>query len=981
MAEVTKTIVPLGLYTDPGPFSAAPDGALVEAQNVTLLRDGLLEPRPGFTLQADSGVSEYDIISHGTYVEDVGEFVWYNSAFSGWTVRRDATDTITGPTDFTHGKINAQYVKGRLLFTSNEGVCEMPQDSGDTIAYRAGLPQPTQIMAYAKADADGWLVDDDLVGYRFVFKRTRSDGTVMRSAPSSIIYVRYSSSSGAYPNAYPIIDGTDFGYTDVLYDVDSTFDTLIDGDELEIYRGPKTNDPTEEEPVDDEMMLRAVVPIVSGAIEPFADNLDDGAWSGAPLYTNSTQEGILQGHYRPNYARDIALYNGMTMLAGQRSPQRIALQLNAIGNTAWSYGTVFGNTSPLVALVAGATTITTGEPFVSGITIGMDVTMDGSIYGSFPGYTDTYFTAGTVVTNVDLATLTITLSKPILATNASIRVTFWDWLEVSDSTGSFKIYGSEAFFSGNEYFFLTEESRRSSTNMYFGGYPSLEYKFNNSSARIKDIRLLCSGLTNRRGITLFFERASFSSDPFTITSTKPLAFDRYVDTVTGVTSAQDGNGSRLTISKTDIPDAYPLLNYIDIGNLSSDIVRVIPAQNTLLVFKEDGIYQVFGNDPSSLSVELLDSTIWPVDTLRSGNWFASLGSNVFMMSSSGPVVVSDISVTPIGAPIMETFREMFGQSFKNLADGDTFYVSAGACPSMPYVMFSYAEQGAQELDPETSLSFVFNTDNGTWTTWTQRRRLSCHWVGQYGRLTAGFGTLDGYAVVGYFDHERDLINQDLTSRTHLLGCDYLENGTMFLDPDSLGGGWYLFTELSSSYHVVNQGDIVVLASSPYDFGVVEEIVSSSSFRACIYDGSISGIPNVFYLKEAFPVRVMFAPATFGEPGIEKQILNTLFAFNLRTLLLRFYAEFQTYRLDSNKEQTTEDLALTTGWTQGITAADKTISIEWAPDLIGLDVPRSVASDWATKVGFNIQQACSWFSLGALVLKANVSTDLVNRGRS
>jgi len=978
MAEVTKTIVPLGLYTDPGPFSAAPDGALVEAQNVVVSREGLLEPRPSIIMRRQLEISTLNLaVEHGHFLDDVGDYVWFYDGASSWTITRDDTDTITGPSDFTPGEINSQYVKGRLLFTSNEGVCEAPQDSGDTIAYRAGLPRPSAPKCSIITSAGSWLATDESTAYRFVLGRERSDGTLMLSAPSCRVIAKNSPAvAGA---AYVTFDSSSYGsLTYDPYSVASAFDTLQEGDLLYIYRSNKQTDATLWP--NDEMRLRATLTYSSGSFEFFDDKLDDDEWSGPPLYTNSTQEGIAQAHVRPAYARDIALYNGMTFYAGHKSTQRVVLTLKSVEETsavASPQEILGGNATMTITTVAGSVNISFSSTVLPFLTAGQVLT-----YGYEPGVGDAVFPANTEIVSINSGALTAVISSAALS-GGSWTTRVWDWIQVDDSSGSYRIYGAVyGIFSylSTADIFLT--FRAFGTSTYFvGGYQDLEYRWNNAPTRLPDILLRADGETPYKNILLVFERASLSSDPFTITSTKPLAFDRYVDTVTGVTSAQDGNGSRLSISKTDIPDAYPLLNYIDIGNLSSDIVRVIPAQNTLLVFKEDGIYQVFGNDPSSLSVELLDSTIWPVDTLRSGNWFASLGSNVFMMSSSGPVVVSDISVTPIGAPIMETFREMFGQSFKNLADGDTFYVSAGACPSMPYVMFSYAEQGAQELDPETSLSFVFNTDNGTWTTWTQRRRLSCHWVGQYGRLTAGFGTLDGYAVVGYFDHERDLINQDLTSRTHLLGCDYLENGTMFLDPDSLGGGWYLFTELSSSYHVVNQGDIVVLAFSPYDFGVVEEIVSSSSFKACIYDGLTSGIPNVFYLKEAFPVRVMFAPATFGEPGIEKQILNTLFAFNLRTLLLRFYAEFQTYRLDSNKEQTTEDLALTTGWTQGITAADKTISIEWAPDLMRLDVPRSVASDWATKVGFNIQQACSWFSLGALVLKANVSSDLVNRGRS
>ena len=43
-----------GLQTDPGPFSGAPDGALVEANNVVYDRAGLIEPRGGWVLTPDA---------------------------------------------------------------------------------------------------------------------------------------------------------------------------------------------------------------------------------------------------------------------------------------------------------------------------------------------------------------------------------------------------------------------------------------------------------------------------------------------------------------------------------------------------------------------------------------------------------------------------------------------------------------------------------------------------------------------------------------------------------------------------------------------------------------------------------------------------------------------------------------------------------------------------------------------------------------
>lgn len=970
MAEITKTIVPAGLYTDPGPFSAAPEGALVEAQNVVLLREGLLEPRPGFTLQADSGVSEYDIVSHGTYVEDVGEFVWYDSGFLGWTVRRDATDTITGPTDFTHGKINAQYVKGRLLFTSDEGICEMPQESGDTIAYRAGLPRPSAPKCSIITAASSWLATDESTAYRFVLGRKRSDGSLMLSAPSCRVIAK--NSPAVAGTAYVTFESSSYGsLTYNPYSVGSAFDTLEEGDFLYIYRSNKQTDASLWP--DDEMRLRATLTYSSGSFEFFDDKLDDDEWSGPPLYTNSTQEGITQANIRPVYARDIALYNGMTLYGGYKSTQRVVLTLKAVeqSSAAASPQEIFGgNASFAMATTAGSVNISFASTVLPFLTVGQVLT-----FNSEPGAGgDTVFPANTQIVSINSGASTAVISSAALSTGPwATKV--WDWIQVDDSSGSYRIYGKADAVSSisSANIFLTYGATDTST-YFIGGYQDLEYRWNNDPARLQDVLLRADGETPYKNILLVFERASLSSDPFTVTSTKPLAFDRYVDTVTGVTSSQDGNGSRLAISKTDIPDAVPLLNYIDIGNLSSDIIRVIPAQNTCLVFKEDGIYQVFGNDPSSLSVETLDLSAQPVPYSEAGNWITARGSTVFMMSKNGPLAVTDSGTVPIGAPVMETFREMFGGGFRKAVGR----LSSGTSNNSPYVLFSYNELSTQD----GGLSFVFNVENGTWTTWTQRRAITSHWLGEDGNLMIALGAgeeapssprgISG-PVYGY-------VNVDRGQTDTRIGFDSIEDNYLSATSTSLGDSLYDFGyTFGQPLFRPKVGDII---KDPYDsnFGVVVS-ADNNSFTAYILSGTFDVGPVAVEVREAYPVRVTFAPSAFGAPGIEKEILKVSYAFNQRAFLLGFSAEFETYRLNSDGEQETETLQLIPSWGAGETEAEREQTMLWAPDFISLDVPRSVASDWATKIGFSITQAGIWFSLGALVLKANVSSDLVNRGRS
>lgn len=973
MVAVTKTIVPIGLYTDPGPFSAAPEGALVEAQNVVIQRDGLLEPRPSLNMsQQTAPTLSPAIIEHGHYLNSSDNFIWYKDAFSGsinWEIIRDDSDIITGPSNFSRGEINSLYVKGRLLFTSDDGVCEAPLDSG-TIAYRAGLPRPSAPPVKVVQLAGSWLDTGESTAYRFVLGRKRQDGTLMLSPPSCRVIAKVPATLTASYVSFAAFGITSYNY--YAYDVDSSFNVLQEGDLLYIYRSNKQTDSAEWP--DDEMRLRATLTYSGGSFEFFDDVLDDDEWSGPALYTNATQDGILQANVRPSYARDIALFDGMTFYAGYISPQRVVITLKSTGESGLAKNPqeIFGG-NPLLAITTtvGSTTISFSSTVLPYLTVGQVLTSNAS--ASVPGAADSNFSANTEIVSIDSGALTAVISNAALTTAAALTRKVWDWIQVDDGTTVFRIYGrvgSGVTSTVNEDIFIPYAGAGSTTGVV-GGYPDMDYKFNNNTGRIKDILLYADGETPYSNILLTFERASMDATSFTITSTKPLAFDRYLDTVTGVVSSQDGTGARLAISRTDIPDAVPLLNYIDIGDLSSDIVRILPAQNSLLVFKEDGLYQVSGTDPSNLYVQQLDQAIVPVDSDLAGRWFTKFGSTVFMMSKLGPMAVTDHGATPIGAPIMETLLELFGQFFQETIGNHA--LACGSSSVMPYILFSYYNDITEDYN-----TFVFNADNGTWTTWKSRRPFIAYWVARFGRLTAGIGSDTISPLTGYFEPLRQDIRETDYYDSYL-ASDTVSNNSFTSTPSNQGGGWYELSE-TESVVIPAVGDSVK-RNATTDWGIIEELVDADTFYLSVYDGSMLTSSGAFYTKEGFAVRVVFAPVTLGQIGIEKLFQKLSFAFNQQSLLLRLNAEFESYRLDENKAQISESIQIKGGWTQGLSQSEKDKTLSLVPNFISIDIPVSVANDWALKMGFSIQQAHAWFSLGAIVIKADIGDAEINRGES
>jgi hypothetical protein len=948
MSKVT-TLAIGGLQTDPGPFSGAPDGALVEAHNVVYERDGLIEPRGGIAMQSDAVLELASrAIQHGMQIEGESLRTWAEGAGT-WIMRRGRTTTITGPTSFTKGRVHSALMKGRVLFTSENGVCEWPQASG-TVAYRAGLMQPSMPwgLVTTGGSAGTWLATAQSVAYRFTIARARADGTIMESAPSAPFIVRNTSGSSGGVTLVPLP-----GLTYTPWDVNSTFDTLQAGDMLYVYRSPVLNAATGTP--SDVMRLRAALPITAGAVQDFTDALSDTQWNGPELYTNARREGIGQARTRPAYARDVCQYGGMLMYAGAKSPMRVVVTCKAIGDI---------SADPQQALCTKTITVTTtaGSLNLTGISAadtkyiapGQWITLNFGASGA-PGSADARFQVNTQINTVGSGSATIT--KTALASGA-VSVTVWDWVGVVDGGTTYRQFAQEPSNTSISETLWLQAHNTSGVRM--GGYADLEYKWNNASARVKDILLHATGSDEANGqpefrnVLMVFERASMSSTTFQVISSKPNAFNRTVDHQTGITSTQDGGDARLGISVNDIPDALPEGNFIDIGDLSSPIYRVLAARSSLLVFKGDGVYQVFGTSPASLTVQLLDGTVAPPRYDIAANWMCARGDAVYMMSSRGPMLVTESGATPFGAAINETLRETFGPGFE-LASTFTS-CAAGASPAQPYALFSYTT--ASE-----SMIFVYNTQTGAWTTWSTRRPTSALWVASNGAQALGMQDVDGV----YYDKRTDM-GAAITGSTHPLTGDTFGAGVgTFATITPLGSGRF-DVSIPASEWAPEVGDVMIQSGI---LSVVDTVASPASF-AVVSNGTPT--TGVVTWEEGYPIRLVWTARTLGTLASEKRNVTLCYGFALRALLLRMQAYFQTSYAPGGV-QTTVQPQVVPGWDGSSDA------LLFAPELLTVGVPQDVILDWGIRVGLTLQQARAWFSLGAVTIDALDSGVRTGRGKA
>lgn len=938
--------------TDPGPFTAAPEGSLIEAQNVVVLRPGVIEPRPGAAYQRDAFLEAggYTVEAFGTGNPNDGGFtVAGTSGFAPWVIR-NLGSTVTGPTSFIQGCARFAQTGGRLLLTSQNGVCTMPGQlaspgvGSGSIAYRAGMPQPfapqfvtaTAPTGYPAGAA--WLPNGDSVAYRVTLRRTLANGTIVESAPSCRCVVTNGAGAARGIALWGVVpievyyawapDGVGAG----------TFNSLMAGDELCIYRSARiTGTPS------DEMRLRAVLPydttyngfttIVNGIATPWFDGLDDSAWTGAALYTNSTQEGAAFANYRPEYARDIALYKGITFYAGARSPQRVDMTLKLSGTAA----TVTDPQNAMCTFVfTGNTTI--GTNTIVGCTNIRYFSIGQQLGSAADPNAVTQFPAGTEVTAINIGAATVTVNANATATVVGAGFVAWDWIESSDAntrTFHYNGAGGGGAPATARYWDITAQS--------------LDARWNGTFET--NIQLRCTGATPTTEIVCSWFRPDCTDAAFTITSSKPFAWSRYVAPGLGVDSATIGGVAELQWSKVGEPEHCPIPYRTTVGDASKAIRRIIQARQSLLIFKDDGLFQCFGDSPDELIFEPMDSTILLPNMSLSGDgvdnpskWVSRIDDRVFAMTTRGPMSITDAGAANIGAPVMESMRETVG-FFTDAYVTRSIMVD----PSTQRVGFFYSESSA--------IGYVVDASTGIWTTWT------FPWPVAAWYLTAG--NAPGFAGGTRVGALRDLRVNVGPVRTGW-PASYDENvGQTFTINSVTGTGPYTITIAAGSQWIPAVGDTFTWTAGAVGTRTVTAVTSATVFQTDVNPSIVTPLANVRW-HEAFECRVIWL-ASEGNPATEKLWRSMALPLEKSDLIARMKWYFRGYRNTGAAEE-------------GFFVSPPTnpFTDPGYPALIPAFVraaPVGHARDWALRAGFTIKQADCWFSTsGISLLYENLEPD-------
>jgi hypothetical protein len=191
----------LGLQTSPNPLSLEP-GALIQASNVIIKRDNVIEPRRGFTLYGTPVGVQGDVVDQimeyqGRILRHYNTFLQYDTQVEN-SSGQSIFNTFCGSYSEAQNGLRIKSVEqnGNFYFTTANGVQKISASSPDQFTTECGFITPAGgidgISFTAQLNTnipDGFLPADSTVAYRVVWGTNDANNNLVLGAPSERVQV------------------------------------------------------------------------------------------------------------------------------------------------------------------------------------------------------------------------------------------------------------------------------------------------------------------------------------------------------------------------------------------------------------------------------------------------------------------------------------------------------------------------------------------------------------------------------------------------------------------------------------------------------------------------------------------------------------------------------------------------------------------------------------------------------------------------
>ncbi len=741
-----------GLYSQPSLIGEdIPEGALVTADNVVINREGIIEPRRGFSSYATSyptriGAYQDRIVGHAN------GFMFYDNGSGTFTI---LSGTFNNPS--SSAKTRFVQAAQNLYFTTALGVYRMDVYSANPLLAGAikAVGFDSDPREYTSSAGQMSLTGNVVT----VAATTAAHGfyvgqVVTQTSATEAPYAAGSYTVATVPSAtsftYPLTAGNDAGnasaHTFTRAHLVTAGGFLADASQVAyraVFNCPDTNN--REKPgaasarivianvsgtpgwVTAEaknVVVRIFVPSgvttsfscrlyrskqVASTIEPEdelqlvyeatvkAPEITQGwmditdvtpdALRGPIGYFAPSQEGIIQNNERPPLSKDIATFGGSMHYANTTGIQRFTASILAVGGTG---GIQDGDSITFISQAYTARTTPTGQ------------------------YEYKLFTAGTTSANMRNTALSLcsTINRDSASTVKAYYISGPD-----EAPGRILIEATTAAIAAFQPI-IAAETAGEGKRLAWNPVPAAKAIACTTSRTTNVVTATPSSTPHNflvgEQVTNTAPAGTFGAGPHTITAVTTTTFTftetaadgagtgTYASTIKP-SSAADTIPNRIYHSKNNQPEAVPFLNYTDVGSKDGEILRIVPLRDSIFCFKEDGLYRGTGGN-GTFRWDLFDPTI----VLLAADSAVTLGNQIYAWTSQGVVAISDTGAAIVSQPIKKTLND--------------FLVTYAAEPTyLPHTYgLGYETEHRYELHfggdaSKSTTAYIYNTTSRAWT--------------------------------------------------------------------------------------------------------------------------------------------------------------------------------------------------------------------------------------------------------------------------
>lgn len=313
------------------------------------------------------------------------------------------------------------------------------------------------------------------------------------------------------------------------------------------------------------------------------------------------------------------------------------------------------------------------------------------------------------------------------------------------------------------------------------------------------------------------------------------------------TSSADAFLNGIYYSKPSQPEAVPLTNFFQVGSRDKAILRIVPLQDTLFVFKEDGLYRISESGGAGFTVQPFDFSA----KLLSNESPAVLNNQIYALTDQGVVTVTDTGVSVISRPIERELvrsQALAASVLKSSSFGVAYE------QDRKYLLFIPEET----TDTLPSCAYVWDTFTATWVRWSTPRR--CGIVGPV--------NLETSAVQDCLYLGETVSNFVRIERKTLTYADHVD----FKSTLTISSATGTTVNLAADGDTVSLGDVLYQSATVWAQVVAR---TNNTLTMSIDAGFAAASVSVFSF---IPVRIKWAPQALGNPGILKQTSECAFLF-------------------------------------------------------------------------------------------------------